>query len=103
MAHFTISYTSDAGTTEHDSKTYSEANGDRFIDWLWAAYPQYEVEPDEDGNPIPLPDTPGNRAKAFREWADTVYADLKAKVVNHEKHHAAQDAANAVPGLEPEV
>ena len=41
MAQFTISYTSAAGDISHDSPAYSDANGDKFTDWLYATYPAY--------------------------------------------------------------
>ena len=100
MAQFTISFTSDFGDIDRPSAVYSEENGMRFIDWLWVAYPQYEELPDENGNPIPLPDTVGNRAKSYRAWADTVIEDLKRKVVNHERHTLAEAARATVTEIE---
>lgn len=101
MAQFTISYTSAAGDISHDSPAYSDANGDKFTDWLYATYPAYS-EPDEDGNVTILPQTLARTAQAFRDWADAEHAALKKKVVHHIRHHAAQDAANAVPDIDPE-
>ena len=95
MAHFTLTYTTDAGVIDQDSKIYSEANGDRFVDWIWAAFPQLDI------NNNPLPRTQQNEVQAYRDFADQFYADTKTKVLDHEKQVAAQDAVDNVPPLDP--
>jgi hypothetical protein len=91
---FNIEFTLGAQTVDHASQTYSDANGQRFSDYIWASYPQLDV----DGNP--LPDTPANRAQAFRDWADAIYAGTKANVLRWEDQQLKE--AVAPPPLDPE-
>jgi hypothetical protein len=95
MANFALSYTADAGTTSHDSKIYSEVNGQRFIDWIWVAYPQL----DENGDPLPR--TQANEVQAYRDFADGMFAGVKANVLRAEDK-ALKDAVSPPP-LEPEA
>lgn len=99
-AKFNISYTSDAGNVDHDSHTYSETNGVKFTDWLYAKYPAYS-EPDENGDVEILPQTPARMAKSFRDWADSIYAEVKRDVNHHYKHTAGQAAYHNEPDIEP--
>ena len=96
-ASFELTYTTDAGAITQPSKTYSEANGQRFVDWIWAAFPQLDM------NNNPLPRTQQNEVQAYRDFADKFYADTKAAVLSYERQEAAQDAADNVPPLEPEA
>ena len=98
MVNFDLSYTTDAGVITQPSNTYSEANGQRFVDWIWDVYPQYEV----DGVTL-KPRTQANEVQAYRDFADDFYKNTKDKVVYHEQRVAARDAAGNVPPLEPEV
>ena len=95
MAHFTLIYTSDGGAVTQDSKVYSEANGQRFIDWIWVAYPQLDVNGD------PLPRTQANEVKAYRDFADGFYAGTKANVLRYEDQELKEAAVP--PPLEPEA
>ena len=96
-AHFELSYTTDAGTITQSSKTYSEVNGQRFVDWIWVAFPQLDM------NNIPLPRTQANEVAAYRDFADDFYGEVLQKVLAHERQVAAQDAVDNVPPLEPEA
>jgi hypothetical protein len=100
MVNFTLEYTTDAGTISHDSKIYSEANGQRFVDWIWVAYPQIDYSDPE--NPVPKPRTPANEADAFRDWATAQWQGTKANVLRWERLEAAQEAAGDVPPIDPE-
>ena len=95
MAHFELSYITDAGTITHSSKIYSEANGQRFVDWIWIAFPQLDI------NNQPLPRTQANEVQAFRDYADDFYGDTKTDVLDSEKQIAAQEAVDNVPPLDP--
>ena len=94
MVNFTLSYIADAGTVSQDSKIYSEANGQRFLDWIWVAYPQL----DENGDPVDRDQA--SEVQAFRDFADGFYAGTKANVLR-EEDRALKDAATPPP-LEPE-
>lgn len=91
---FNIEFTLGAQTTNHPSLTYSDANGQRFSDYIWANYPQLDV----DGNP--LPDTPANRNAAFQDWADAIYAGTKANVLRWEDQQLKE--AVSPPPIDPE-
>lgn len=95
-AQFEITFTLGANSVTQTSASYSDANGQRFSDWIWAAYPQFDV----DGNP--LPDTAGNRAQSFRDWADAIFAGTKSNVLRWEQQEAASTAAGNVPPIDPE-
>lgn len=94
-AQFSLSFTLGAQTVTQDSASYSDANGQRFSDFLWAAYPQV------DGNGDPLPDTPANRAQAFRDWADAIFESTKQNVLRFEKQAAKEAAEAGVGDIEP--
>ena len=94
MVNFTLSYIADAGTVTQDSKIYSEANGQRFLDWIWVAYPQYEA----DGVTL-KPRTQANEVQAFRDFADGFYAGTKANVLR-EEDRVLKEAATPPP-LDP--
>jgi hypothetical protein len=96
MVNFTLSYTTDAGTISQDSKIYSELNGQRFVDWIWVAYPQYEA----DGETL-KPRTQQNEMQAYRDFADGMFAGVKANVLRVEDM-ALKDAVSPPP-LEPEA
>ena len=93
MVNFTLSYIADAGTVSQDSKIYSEANGQRFLDWIWVAYPQL----DENGDPLPR--TQANEVAAYKDFADGMFAGVKANVLRAEDH-ALKDAVTPPP-LDP--
>lgn len=93
MAKLTWQITTSVGTVTQDGPDLSDAQMQRFLDWLWYAYPQLDV----DGNPLNR--TNANQAQAFRDWADTAYQGTKANVLRWEKQEAAQAAAEAVTDI----
>ena len=95
VAQFQLSFTLGANTVDQLSASYSDANGQRFSDWLWAAYPQVDV----DGNP--LPDNNANRAQAFRDFADAMFEGIKQNVLRHEKQAAKAAAEAGVGDIDP--
>ena len=97
MVNFTLSYIADAGTVTQDSKIYSEENGQRFLDWIWVAYPQ--IDNSDPNNPVPKPRTQANEVQAFRDFADGFYSGTKANVLRVEDK-ALKDAATPPP-LDP--
>lgn len=92
-AKFDLSFTLGANTITQTSHVYADAAGQRFSDYIWAKYPQYDV----DGNP--LPDTNANRVKAFRDFADGYFQAIKNDVIRYEKERDAQAARDAVSDL----
>ena len=90
MANLTWTISASVGTVEQDSPTLSDAQMDRFLDWLVYAYPQL------DGNGDPLPVNNAVKAAAFRDWADAAWAGTKANVLNWEKNEAAQVARDGI-------
>lgn len=93
MSQLSIEIQASAGTVER-IKTFGAETEQRFIDWVWYAYPQV----DENGDP--LPDNAANRAAAFREWADGIVAGTWSNVKRWEMQEAAQQASDAVTDLE---
>ncbi len=94
MAKLTWTITVTAGVIAQDGPEISEANMQRFRDWLWVKFPQLDAE----GNPLAR--TAAREAQAFRDWADVQWAVTKANVLAHEKHVAEQAARDAVPEIE---
>ena len=92
-AQFELKFTLGGNTISQLSPSYSDANGTRFSDWLWSAYPQV----DENGDP--LPDTNANRAQAFRDFASAIFEATKANVLRHEKQAAKEAAEAGVPDI----
>ena len=94
-AQFELKFTLGANTVSQLSNSYSDANGQRFSDYLWGAYPQL----DENGDP--LPDTNANRAQAFRDFADAIFEATKQNVLRHEKQAAKAAAEAGVGDIDP--
>ena len=97
MAKLIWAIESAAGTVAKDGPVISDTNMDRFIDWIWYAYPQ--IDNSDPDNPVPKPRTPANEAQAFRDWADSQWLGTKANVIRWEKLEAAQAASDGVPDL----
>lgn len=93
MAKLTWTITTTAGTVARDGPEISEANMQRFRDWLWLKFPQL----DEEGNPLAR--TPANEAQAFRDWADVQWQVTKRNVLDHERQVAAQAAQDGVEDI----
>lgn len=93
MAKLTWTIDHNAATLSEDSPTVSDVQMDRFIDWLWYAYPQL----DENGDVLPR--TLANEAQAFRDWANIQWLGTKANVIRWERSEAAQAASDAVQDL----
>ena len=95
MATLTWEITTTAGTVSESGPDISDANMDRFFEWLTAeAY----VQTDENGDPLPVDNAV--RAAAFREWAQGQWEGVKAQVLRYEQQEAAQQAAGAVTDIE---
>lgn len=94
-SQFDLTFTLGANSVTQSSASYSDANGQRFSDWIWAAYPQV----DENGDP--LPDTQANRAQSFRDFADAMFGGIKANVLRYERQQAAAAASSGVGDIDP--
>lgn len=94
MSSLTFELLTDAGPTVSYTKTFGVAVEARFSDWLWAKHPPL------DGNGDPLPDTPANRAQAFRNWSDNTMLIAWQNVKNWEEAVAAEAARDGVPDME---
>ena len=94
-ANFTWEVTTAAGTVSQDSPTISDANMDRFLDYVWVVYPQYEA----DGVTL-KPKTNGNLAASVRDWMSFQWQDTKRTVIQWEKSRDAQVAIDAVTDIE---
>lgn len=76
MAKLSFSITSAIGTVTFDSPTLTDAQMLKFLDYIWATFPQLNV----DGTPKPR--TNANLADAYRAWAATIWAGTKDAVLD---------------------
>jgi hypothetical protein len=97
MVDLTLTLVATGGTIDH-TKTGSAETETRYLDWIWYSYPQYDVTDPE--NPVPKPDTPANRADAWREWAAVTLDSTWQNVKRWEQLEAARDAAGNVGDLD---
>ena len=91
MAKLTWTIETAAGTVSKDGPVIADEDMDRFLDWIWVAYPQFEID-----GVTPKPRNSANDAAAFRDWADFQWAFNKERVLNHEQNAAAQIARDAI-------
>jgi hypothetical protein len=83
------------GTVTQDGPTLSDPNMDRFLDWVWYAYPQFQPD-----GVTPKPKTNANVADAIRDWGLGLWRGTKANVLRWERDEAAQAARDAIGDLE---
>lgn len=81
-----------AGSVTYTAPAVSDANMDRFIDFLWGNYAPTDPTTGET-----LPRTAGNEATAFRAWAAANWNGVKRNVLEYERQNNADVARNAVP------
>ena len=96
MAKLSWSAVTVDGTVTQDGPTISDAQMDRFLDWVWYAYPQFDLDVEDGETPIPLPRNNANTAKAVRDWADAQWRGTKANVLRHERNEVAEAARDAI-------
>ncbi len=89
-----------AGTVTHDTPELSNADADRFADYVWSAYPQFE----NDGT-TPKARTNANLAdafrawaSAFRAWASALWAGTQANILGYERVEAERVARAGIGG-----
>ncbi len=97
-AKLTWTIESTAGTVAQDGPIISDVNMTRFVDWLWYAYPQVDV--DQDGVETPKPRTPANEAQAFRDWAARQWNITSVTVRRWEGDNLAQTAREGVGDID---
>jgi hypothetical protein len=90
VATLTIQLDKGGQQVSYTSPTITDANMDRFIDYLWDAFPPL------DGNNDPLPRNTANEAAAYQLWAAEQWKRLKSKV----KHYEYILARDSVPDME---
>jgi len=95
MAKLTWTFETPAGTVTRDSPLLDgtdprtgKKHYERFLDWLWYAFPQLEA----DGE-TPKPRTPANEAKAWQDWAKKEWNRTSVTVRQWERREAAQALA----------
>ena len=92
MARLTWTIETTAGTVAQDGPTISDANMDRFLDWLNVLFPQLDVN----GNPLPR--TPARDAQSFRDWVTVQeWPDTRDTVLRWEDEIAHQAVAAPEP------
>ncbi len=93
MAKISWTVETSAGTVTHDGPTLTDAQMDRFLDWVWAT--ERQLEPDAS----PKPRTPANIAASVRDWCRTQWRNTKTGVRKYEGNARAQAARNSVADL----
>jgi hypothetical protein len=96
MAQFSIEFQGTGGTVTR-ARSFDAAVEQRFLDWIWAAYPQIDNSDPE--NPVPADRTPANEAAAYREFVDGFVRGTWANVKRYEQTEAAKAASDAVGDL----
>ncbi len=93
MAKLSWTVETSAGTVTHDGPTISDAQMQRFLDWVWAT--ERQLEPD--GTPK-LRNTE-NVIASLHEWGAAQWKNTKDDVMKFERRAAAQVAFNSVAGF----
>ncbi len=93
MANLFFGVVTSAGTVVHDTPELSNADADRFADYVWSAYPQIE----NDGT-TPKPRNNANLANAFRAWASALWAGTQANILRYERTEAERVARDGIGG-----
>lgn len=93
MAKLSFSIVSNIGNTTVDSPTLTDAQMQRFLDYIWATYPQTNA----DGSPKAK--NAANLAASYNAWAAALWQGTVSNVVSYEQALAAQAASAAVPTL----
>ena len=72
----------------------------RFIDWLWIKFPQYDMV-DIEGELVPVEKerTPATEADAFRQWATIQWSRTKEAVLDYERDQAMVAASTSVQDI----
>ncbi len=93
MAKLFFGVMTGAGTVTHDTPELSTVDMDRFADYVWSAYPQFE----DDGT-TPKARTNANLADAFRGWASALWSGTQANILRHERSKAERAARAGMIG-----
>ncbi len=93
MAKLSWTVETSAGTVTHDGPTLTDAQMQRFLDWVWAT--ERQLEPDG----TPKPRTLANVTASVRDWGRSQWRDTKTDVRKYEANAAAQAARNSVADL----
>ncbi len=98
MAKLSWGIEASIGSRTTDGPTVSDANMDRFLDYLWFSFPQW-VDPNDESQGL-KPRNAANLAAAFDEWQQAQWTQVVADVKSWEKATAAQAAADAIGGID---
>ncbi len=93
MAKITWTVETSAGTVTHDGPTVSDAQMQRFLDWVWAT----ERQLDPDGTQKPR--NAANVVASLLDWGRAQWIDTKADVLKFERRAASQVAFNSVADI----
>ena len=93
MPELNMNFVATAGTVSA-TKTFNASIEQRYLDWLWYAYPQLEA----DGE-TPKPRTPANEAQAWRDWFNKTITGTWNNVKRWEQREAAQAASDAIADM----
>jgi len=94
MANLSWGITANIGDRTWNGPDISDINMDRFLDWIWDAYPQW-VDPDDETQGK-LPKNNANLAAAYDDFAQAQWRGVKANVLNYEQMVASAAATDPI-------
>lgn len=98
MANYAIQFVATAGTVSSTGPTLDASQEQKFLDWVWDAYPQYEA----DGE-TPKAKTNANIADSIRDMHAAIWRGIVNNVKRHDEIAAAQAAKDGVTELPGDV
>jgi hypothetical protein len=94
MAKLSFSIASAIGNVTVDSPVLTDAQMTRFLDYIWDAYPQLNVDGTAKAR------TNANLAQAYRDWAGAIWNGTKANVLAADKGKARRAAEAGVAEID---
>ena len=94
MANMVIQFNATAGTVTSNGPELTAGEEQRYLDWVWEAYPQYEA----DGVTLKAK-TNANVANAIRDHHRGLWRGIVAQVVRRDEIVAEAAAKAGVSGL----
>jgi hypothetical protein len=90
VAKLSFDIQSNIGNLTVDGPTLTDAQMQRFLDYIWTAYPQLNA----DGSPKTK--NAANLANSYRAWANGIWQGTVNNVLSFEQQNAAVTASAAV-------
>lgn len=94
MANMVLTFTATAGTVTSNGPALSAGEEQAYLDFVWDAYPQYEV----DGETLKTKNN-ANLADAVRDHHRALWRGIKAQIKRSREITASEAAVAGVPDL----